>query len=71
MNFMLDSDIEYTDRSTYDLLNLVGDVGGVLEILLVVFSAIAGPLSEFVLKALVVNRFFHLPQRSREEVFGQ
>ena len=38
-------DIQHIDRTSYDLLNMLSDVGGVLEILLVLFGALASPFA--------------------------
>ena len=38
IHFNLDMDIYHTDRTSYDLLNMISDVGGILEILLMVFE---------------------------------
>ena len=41
VNFELNMDILHTDRTTYDVLNMAGDVGGVIEILKIVFTLFA------------------------------
>ena len=41
VHFELNMDMTHTDRTTYDLLNLTSDVGGVLEILIIVFTMFA------------------------------
>ena len=40
-HFALDLDITHTDRTSYDFLNMLGDVGGVLGILLTIFGWIS------------------------------
>ena len=41
VHFELNMDILHTDRTSYDLLNMAGDVGGVIEILKIVFTLFA------------------------------
>ena len=53
-------DIQHTDRTSYDVLNMMGDVGGVLEILLILFNLIAHSFSILRIKAIVTNRLFRL-----------
>ena len=57
-DFDLNMDIQHTDRTSYDVLNMMGDVGGVLEILLAVFKMIASPFAVLRIKAIVTNRLF-------------
>ena len=37
----MDLDIHHTERTTYDLLQMMGDLGGVMEVLLVAFAFLA------------------------------
>jgi len=60
IDFDLNSDIKYTDRTSYDFLNLMGDVGGVLEILRLACNMIAFSFSVLKIKAIVTNRLFRL-----------
>ena len=41
VHFELNMDISHTDRTSYDLLNMISDVGGVLEILVILFTLLA------------------------------
>ena len=58
--YELNQDIHYTDRTSYDFLNMMGDIGGVLEILLLVCHMIAGSFAVLRIKAIVSNRLFRL-----------
>ena len=39
VDFLINRDIKHFDRTSYDVLNLLSDVGGIQQILLVFFSA--------------------------------
>ena len=71
IEFNLNLDITYTDRTAYDFLNWMGDIGGVLEILLLACNAIALPFSVIRIKALVSNRMFHLSAANQQSLFGR
>ena len=64
-------DIQHTDRTSYDVLNMMGDVGGVLEILLAVFKMIASPFAVLRIKAIVTNRLFQLSADNRQSILGK
>ena len=59
-NLFLSQDIESIDRTTYDLLDMAGDIGGVLEILLFIFKTLSHKFSALRLKAIITNRIFIL-----------
>jgi hypothetical protein len=61
VHFELNLDVYHVDRTSYDLLNMMGDVGGLIEILKVTFQMIAAPFAIIRLQAMVTNRLFHLP----------
>jgi len=61
VNWQLDQDIYKIERSTYDLLDLIGDVGGVLEFFLFAFKALCLPFQTMRLYALIANRVYILP----------
>ena len=60
LHFYLNQDVNATDRSTYDLLDLVSDIGGILEVVVAFFALISVQLqvSHLRLKALLTNRLF-------------
>ena len=64
----LNLDIVHTERTTYDVLQVMGDLGGVLEVLLVVFASLVKLPGERVLKAIVSNRLYYLNSTIREKV---
>jgi hypothetical protein len=53
---VLDSNSLEHERSRYNLLDLIGDLGGVLEVFIIFFGLIAFPISEFsfVMKAISI-----------------
>ena len=64
-------DIKYTDRTSYDGLNLMGDVGGVLEIIVIVFHMMSMSFSILRIKAIVTSRMFRLSAENTKAIFGQ
>ena len=60
IDFNLNMEVQHTDRTSYDFLNMMGDVGGVLEILLIIFNLIANSFSILRIKAIVTSRLFRL-----------
>ena len=71
VEFELTMDVQYTDRTAYDFLNWMGDIGGVLEILLLACNAIAFPFSIIRIKTLISNRMFHLSAANQQSLFGR
>jgi len=71
ITFGLNPDIKHTDRTAYDLLNWMGDIGGVLETLLLAFHAIIYYFSIIRIKALISNRLFRLSAENVKSIFGQ
>ena len=65
-DFDLNMDIQHTDRTSYDVLNMMGDVGGVLGFLFTVFSFMASPFADLRIKAILTNRLFHMSPDNRE-----
>jgi hypothetical protein len=58
MAFILNPDIIQIDRTSYDLLNLLADIGGLLEILSILLRMLALPFSRIRLKALLTSKVF-------------
>ena len=58
-------EVQHTDRTSYDFLNLMGDLGGVGEFLVIVFKLCAAPFAIIRIKAIVTNRLFHLSAANR------
>ena len=48
---------------------LIGDIGGVLEVLLVVFGALAASISSVRLEAVIANRLYYLNSSIEDEFF--
>lgn len=60
VHFELNMDISHTSRTTYDVINMMVDVGGVIKVLIIVFGLIASPFALLRIDAIVANRLFHL-----------
>jgi len=45
IDFDLNTDIQHIDRTTYDIMALMGDVGGVIGVLNIVFGFLASPIA--------------------------
>ena len=56
----LNPDVRTTERSTYDLLDCVSDVGGIIEVVVAFFGIITAQYSRLKLKAVLTNRLFLL-----------
>ena len=70
-HFLLDLDILHTDRTSYDVLNMLGDVGGILGLFLTIFRFISSPFAMFRLKAILTSRLFNLSAENRKSIFGK
>ncbi len=53
-------DIETTERATYGILDFLGDIGGLIEVLLMICGSLMFYLSGFKLDALMINRLYHV-----------
>ena len=71
IDFQLSMDIEHTDRTSYDFLNMMGDVGGVISILTITFGFLASPFAILKINAILTNRLFHLSSQNMETLFGE
>ena len=60
----MNPDVTTTERTTYDVLDMISDIGGLLEICKVVFGVIAVKFSQVRLKALLTNRLFELSEKT-------
>jgi hypothetical protein len=63
--FELSQEIAHIDRQTYDLFDMASDIGGVLEILQIIFGTFTMYFSGLRLKAFLTNRLFVLGQSER------
>ena len=63
--FKASPNIKMSDRQTYDILNLVGDVGGFIEMLKIFFGLFVGQFSRLRMKALLTNRLFYSSHATR------
>ena len=48
------------NRSTYDILDCLGDVGGLMDILVLIFKIIMLPFTTFNLKSFLLTTMFRL-----------
>ena len=56
----------FSHRATYELLDFLGDVGGLLGFLLAVFKTLVNPLGQSKITSLIANRFYTSPQDHSE-----
>ena len=69
IDFNLSTQVITHQRSYYNLLNLIGDLGGVLEIFIVIFGIIFFKLSAFSLKLKFFEKLF-LAFTTSNEIFN-
>ena len=50
---------------------MLGDVGGVLTILMGIFKVVSSPFATLRLKAILTNRLFNLSAENRQSIFGE
>ena len=62
----LNVDIETTERSTYGVLDFLGDIGGLAELLQLAVSWFLYKLSGMRLNALMINRLYHVSSTDLE-----
>ena len=66
----LDSTMTTSNRSIYHFLDVLGDMGGVLEILIVVFGIVCCTFSEYSFIITAANKYFNA-RTSNEIIFDQ
>ena len=71
VHFELNMDVEYIHRKSYDLLNMGVEIGGVLKVLMIIFSLIASPFAVVRIEAIITSRLFHLSMENKQEIFGE
>ena len=59
---MLGQDLEVTERSTYSLLELLGDIGGLFDSLRILGEFIVAPVAAVALKIQLLTSLFHRRQ---------
>jgi len=64
----LSLDSKQTSRHTYSLLELFGDVGGILEFCSVFFGLFAVRFSKQRLDAILTNRLYHVNDQNKKLV---
>ncbi len=60
IHYLLDPDLDQTERETYGFLDFVGDIGGLIDFLIISFGFLAHPFASMRMKALLSNRLFHV-----------
>ena len=70
-HFQLNMDIYHTDRTTYDVLNMISDLGGILEILLVFFQQISSPFAAIAIGSFITKQLFHLSVENLQSIFSE
>lgn len=58
IKFSLDNEICHYERRIYNLYELIGDIGGIYQIILSIFAIALNHYTGINLKFLLVNRFF-------------
>jgi hypothetical protein len=53
-------DIKTTDRQTYGILDYLGDLGGLTEIMKIIIGLLIAPLAKMRLSAIMINRLYHV-----------
>ena len=69
--FLLDQDIRYTDRTTYDLLDMFSDIGGLLEIFSLILSMLNYPFARLRLKAVLTSKLFVLSNHVQKTILNK
>ena len=64
VDFQLTLDTLLIDRQTIGILDLIGDVGGLIEFLVIVLGVLAYKFSEARLNGLITNRIYHITPNS-------
>lgn len=68
VDIQMNLDVYHTARTTTDLLDLISDIGGVLQILTELFKCIATPFAMVQLQSLISNKLFYLSSQTAEEL---
>ena len=58
VDFYLSQDLNVVDRQTYNVLEWIGDIGGLLDGLKLLGQFLVGPASAFAIKAKLLTSFF-------------
>ena len=64
----LSSDVRTTDRECYGLLDYIGDLGGLVEILKLFFGWFASRCSSLRMEGIITNRLFHISEDTKSLV---
>jgi len=55
---VFEPDSKVVERSTYSVLEWLGDIGGLLDCLTIIGGAIAGPIVGFAMRAMMLHKVF-------------
>jgi hypothetical protein len=66
LEFSLNKDTETTERATYGVLDFLGDIGGLAELLQIAVGWFLFRLSNMRLNALMINRLYHVSSTDSE-----
>ena len=66
IEYNMSLDVQNWNRQTYSLLDWLGDLGGLLDVLLHMGRIMVFPISSFTLKKLLMSSFFHYKFSSLE-----
>ena len=66
IHFYVNPNVKTIERQTYDFLSLLGDIGGLIEILFYSLRLFLLPFSAIQMRALLTNRLYHIAQGTHE-----
>ena len=64
--FCLSKEVYVQKRVVYDIFMMLGDVGGLLDFILIVFKPVLGYLSSSCLTVSLVSKLFHTSETGHE-----
>jgi hypothetical protein len=59
LSFVRDLNLYQINRSTYDILNFLGDIGGLLDILTIIGFSFVGSIQTYNLNSYLIRHLFH------------
>jgi hypothetical protein len=64
IELIMSSNHVYIDRETYGLFAYLGDLGGLIDCLKIIFGCFAYKFSNNRMDAIITNRLYHIPVNS-------
>jgi hypothetical protein len=69
--FFMSVDAQVTNRETYEFLEYLGDIGGLIDILKLLLAAVAYTFNQNRLNSVLTNRLFHLTPLEKEHQISE